>query len=132
MAAVDGGGNVYADPDRKDLKPGKGTEPPPPPKPKPKPTPVLEVTKLPACPRAEAVYPPEARRLGIEGVVEVRCLVGEDGRVGKVKLVRKAGHGLDEAALAAVKRMRCKPGRAGKRAVAVPITYTVTFVLDDW
>ena len=68
----------------------------------------------------------------LEGVVEVRCLVGADGRVGKVKLVRKAGHGLDEAALTAVKRMRCKPGRAGKRKVAVPITYTVTFVLDDW
>jgi len=133
VRAVEGGGNSYADPDRKDLTPGKGNEAPPPPAPPPpKATNVLEVTALPKCPQPSVDYPPEARRLGIEGRIQLRLLIGSDGRVKKAKVVKGVGHGLDESALAAVRKMRCKPGRAGKDPVAVPITYKVTFVLEDW
>ena len=133
VRAAEGGGNAYADPDRKDLEPGKGTEAPPPPAPPPpRPTNVLEVTELPRCPQPTVEYPPEARRLGIEGRVQLRLMIGNDGRVTQAKVLKGVGSGLDEAALAAVKKMRCQPGRAGKRAVAVPITYKVTFVLEDW
>jgi hypothetical protein len=31
-----------------------------------------------------------------------------------------------------VKEMRCEAGRAGKAKVAVPITYTVDFFIEDW
>ena len=87
---------------------------------------------MPDCPQPSMKYPPEARRQGLEGVVRLRLMIDESGKVTKIKLVKKAHPLLDKAAKDLVRAMRCKPGRAGKQKVAVPIPYDVTFLLDDW
>ncbi len=130
VAAVAGGGNAYSDPNKGGAPPGPVRAPPPPP---PAASPMLEVTSMPDCPRDLPIrYPAEARRLGEEASVKVRALIGDDGRVKEARTLGKQRHGFGKAALAAVRKMRCKPGRAGKAAVAVPITYTVDFFIEDW
>jgi protein TonB len=44
-------------------------------------------------------YPAEAQALGIEGVIKVRLLVDEHGKVTSRLLLNKLGHGLDELAM---------------------------------
>lgn len=44
-------------------------------------------------------YPPEARSLGIEGIIRVRLVVDDKGKVKSTTLLNKLGHGLDELAL---------------------------------
>jgi len=49
------------------------------------------------------VYPPRCLRMGIEGVVKVRVLVGEDGAPQEITLAKSSGDSaLDEAAMQAV------------------------------
>ena len=130
VTAREGGGNAYANPKDKKDDMGKVTAPPPP---KPRPTPVLEITKHPDCPRDLPIrYPPEAKRLGEEASVKVRAMIRADGRVGEAKVLGKHRFGFGKAALDAVRKMKCRPGLAGKNKVAVPITYTVDFFIDDW
>jgi TonB family protein len=130
VEARKGGGNAYANPNDKTKPPGKVTAPPPP---KPRPTPVLEITKHPGCPKNLPIkYPADAKRLGEEATVKVRAMIRADGTVGEAKVIGTHKFGFAKAALDAVKKMKCKPGRAGKAKVAVPITYTVAFFLDDW
>jgi protein TonB len=75
-------------------------------------------------------YPPEARKLGIEGEVLVRILVGTDGRVAETKLARGLGHGLDEKALELARRFRFKPARNdADQPVATWITWHFPFKL---
>lgn len=73
-------------------------------------------------------YPPRCRRLGIEGIVRVRALVGEDGRVLQALVARTSGdESLDAAAVEAVSEWRFEPARrdgAPTRAWAsVPIEF---------
>lgn len=99
----------------------------------PKPVPLASVKSMPEPIGEydyEKDYPPEARKLGIEGKVAVRLLVDETGHVAETKLARGLGHGLDEKALELVRRIRFKPARDdAERAVATWITWTVTFTL---
>jgi protein TonB len=75
-------------------------------------------------------YPPEARRLGVEGQVAVRLLVDETGKVSQARLVRGLGHGLDGKALELARKIRFRPALDGSdRPVATWITWTFTFTL---
>lgn len=74
------------------------------------------------------VYPPRCLRMGIEGVVKVRVLVGEDGVPQEITLAKSSGEPLlDQAAMEAVKDWIFKPGmRNGLPARAwavVPIEF---------
>jgi TonB family protein len=69
----------------------------------------------------KAVYPPEAKQRGLQGVVVVEMTVNEKGRVWDARVIE--GHPLlDPAALAAVREFQFTPngdrgrGRAGNRA----------------
>jgi periplasmic protein TonB len=54
------------------------------------------------------VYPPRCLRMGIEGTVRLRVLVGEDGRPQDAAIRNSSGDaGLDQAALDAVREWRC-------------------------
>jgi protein TonB len=75
-------------------------------------------------------YPPEAAAQGIESSVVVSFVVTTTGAVADVQLVKRAGHGLDEAALRAVQGARYLPARHGGRAVAVRKRITVSFALQ--
>jgi TonB family protein len=59
----------------------------------------------------EAPYPAEARAAGIEGTVILKLTIDAEGRVVEAAVDTAAGHGFDEAALDAVRRMRFRPAR---------------------
>jgi periplasmic protein TonB len=75
-------------------------------------------------------YPPDAKRLGIQGGVVFDLLIDADGNVRQATLVQGPGHGLDEAARDAVGKLRFKPATIEERPVAVRIRYVYRFVLE--
>lgn len=75
-------------------------------------------------------YPSEAKRNGVEGNVVLKISIDAEGNVTGVKLLNGPGYGLNEAALAAVKRFRFTPAIKGGEAVSTEIPYTYTFLLD--
>src|SRR5712691_2510195 len=81
--------------------------------------------------RVEARYPEEARLSGLTGTVVVRIVVGTDGRVISAEVVQGAGHGFDEAALEAARKLRFEPATREGRPVAVQLDYEVRFELPE-
>lgn len=77
-------------------------------------------------------YPPRERRLGHEGVVTLRVLVGADGAVVRVELLRSSGHpGLDREAVRAVEGWRFVPGQRHGAPFACATDIEVEFRLRD-
>jgi TonB family protein len=81
--------------------------------------------------RVEARYPEEARRAGLTATVLLQLTVGKDGTVGDVIVARPAGHGFDESALEAARRLRFEPATQDGSPVAVQINYEVHFELTE-
>jgi TonB family protein len=119
------------------------TEPPPAPRPPvvltplspPKPETYAVVEEMPeliggiARLQARIRYPEAARRAGIEGRVFVRFVVDEEGVPTEITVVRGIGGGCDEAAVAAVRASRFRPGLEDGRPVKVGMSLPVTFRL---
>jgi len=62
------------------------------------------------CSVPEPFYPNLSRRMGEEGKTMVRLFINESGAIEKVALAQSSGiHRLDQAALDAGMRVRCKP-----------------------
>ncbi len=79
----------------------------------------------------KAPYPTEAEAQQIEGTVAVRVEINTDGSVHGARVLKGLGHGLDEAAVKALKRFKFKPARdRGGRAVPAVIVWKYTFRLD--
>ena len=76
-------------------------------------------------------YTELARRDKVEGVVTVGLVVDEQGMAQQVTLLRGLGDGLDENALATVKKYQFKPGIDNGKPVAVYINVEVKFQLAD-
>ncbi len=76
------------------------------------------------------VYPEFARSAGIEGRVEVEALVGTDGNVEQVRVVRGVEL-LNRAATDAVRQFHFKPALSGNRPVAVWISVPILFQLSS-
>jgi len=72
----------------------------------------------------EPEYPPEALAKGIEGEVIVKLTIDRDGKVIAASIDTPAGHGFDEAALVAAKRVRFSPAR---RADGTPFKAIIRF-----
>jgi len=78
------------------------------------------------------VYPPRCLRLGIEGTVRVRVLVGEDGRPQEVTVGKSSGESaLDNAAMDAVRTWRFEPARHNGVPVRAWAIIPVEFKLID-
>ncbi len=76
----------------------------------------------------KADYPDEARRLGFEGQVLMRVGIDRKGSVRTVRVIKKAGYGMDEAATRAMWKFKFTPARTRDgEAVDFQITYTYTF-----
>jgi protein TonB len=104
---------------------GEGTEPAPAVE-----TPVYWKLKL--VDMRPPVYPPRCLRMGIEGRVRVRVLVGENGKVQEVTLDRSSGESaLDESALEAVRTWRFEPARRNGVPVRAWAIVPVEFKLLD-
>jgi TonB family protein len=92
--------------------------------------PTAVLTRAPAIVTfVEAAYPAEAEQAGLQGVVKLQVDLGEDGKVTAVSVLEPAGHGFDEAALAAVKQFLFSPAEIDGKPAAVRITYNYRFLL---
>src|SRR5258705_9375076 len=75
----------------------------------------------------DPVYPPDALRDRIAGVVGVELTIDETGRVVGARLVQSAGHGFDEAAIEAVRQWTFEPARNGDTPVKSVVELTIPF-----
>jgi protein TonB len=76
-------------------------------------------------------YPAHSRRLGEQGKVIVRVLIGVDGRAQKAEIRQSSGYErLDLAALATVQRWRYVPGKRGGISEAMWFSVPINFVLE--
>jgi TonB family protein len=81
--------------------------------------------------KVNPVYPEDARKARVAGVVILEATVGADGTVTAVKPVRSEPMGLTEAALAAVRQWRYEPARdAAGKAVETTLLVTINFLLS--
>jgi TonB family protein len=69
--------------------------------------------------RLKPKYTDEARLAGVAATVELEVVFQADGRVGGIEVVRWAGFGLDESAVATARQLRFKPAELGGRQVSV-------------
>ncbi|HEU4538498.1 MAG TPA: energy transducer TonB, partial [Polyangiaceae bacterium] len=76
---------------------------------------------------AEATYPPEAERAGLEGSVVLSLRLDAAGRVEAAEVATGAGHGFDEAAVEAARRFEFEPAKRGGRPVPAKILYRYEF-----
>lgn len=77
------------------------------------------------------VYPAISKRLGEQGKVVVRVLIGPDGSPQKVELKRSSGYDrLDRAAVDYVMKCRYVPGKVGGVPQAMWYEAPVSFVLE--
>lgn len=77
------------------------------------------------------VYPKDAERDRIEGSVELRIHVTENGTVDEVEIVTSSGvRSMDEAAINAARRTRFRPAIQNGRRVAMWINYPIQFALN--
>ncbi|MET0591868.1 MAG: TonB family protein, partial [Polyangiaceae bacterium] len=77
----------------------------------------------------ESPYPPEAEKLGLEANVILQLDIDKDGKVTKATAKEPAGHGFDEAAIAAAMKFTFEPARKGDTPIAARILYRYGFTL---
>jgi len=80
--------------------------------------------------KVEPSYTEEARKERISGIVIVEAIIGRDGLVKKVSVLKPLPFGLDQAAVDAVKQWKFKPGTLAGKPVDVVFNLTVNFRLD--
>jgi periplasmic protein TonB len=71
-----------------------------------------------------------ARRLGIQGAVEIETIIDEYGNVMDPVATKDPGYGLGAAALDVVRTWKYKPATLNGRAVRVYMTITLNFHLS--
>ena len=98
--------------------------------PVPAPAPAQTLTRAPALEHfIEAPYPEEARASGLEGRVLLEVDISATGEVTRAVVTSPAGHGFDEAAVAAVRQFHFTPAEVDSKPAAVRISYAYDFVL---
>ncbi len=75
----------------------------------------------------DPVYPPDALRERVSGTVGLEIVVDETGHVVDAKVVQAAGHGFDEAAVAAVKAWTFEPARQNDAPIRAAIQLALPF-----
>ncbi len=76
------------------------------------------------------LYPEAARRARIQGVVVLECVIGKDGSVKTVKVLRGLPLGLTESASDAVKKWKFEASTLNEKPVEVLYILTVRFNLQ--
>jgi len=77
----------------------------------------------------EPAYPEQARAEGITGAVTLELALSASGEVTEAVVTGPAGHGFDEAALEAARRLRFSPAEIDGEPAEVRIEYRFTFSL---
>lgn len=93
--------------------------------------PDIPIDEMPKLLQSPVVYPEEAMRRGEEGLVQVKALIGKDGRVRTASLdaPRPTPDYLGPAAVEAVRQWTFEPARAKGEPVAVWIVVPVNYRL---
>jgi protein TonB len=98
------------------------------------PKPADDCTEEPIKPKplgaVQPAYTEAARSAGVEGKVRVQLTVDETGAVSAASVMSGLGYGLDEAAVAAAKRMKFNPGTRCGRPVASRFVVSMRFALE--
>ena len=83
--------------------------------------------------KVDPKYPEAARRAEREGVVELECTVGVDGRATDIKVIKEEpkGFSFGEAAIEALKKWRFTPAKKGGESVPQRVKLPIRFTLDD-
>ena len=68
--------------------------------------------------RPEPDYTREARRVGVQGVVVLKVLLTGDGKIDRVRVVRRLPYGLTENAIRAACEIKFKPAMKGGQPVS--------------
>jgi len=78
-----------------------------------------------------APYRPDALRARVQGGLALEAVVGADGTVGEVRVVRSLDkrYGLDDEAVKALKQWQFTPGRKDGGAVPVVVEVEMTFTI---
>ncbi len=103
---------------------------------------MFDISKPPSFPGGEAAmmkyigenlkYPPIARENNIQGTVVLTFVVGKDGSVGDIKVVKDIGAGCGKESQRVIAAMpKWMPGEANGQAVKVRYTIPIRFKLDD-
>ena len=74
-------------------------------------------------------YTQEARDARVQGTIQLEAVVGSDGSISKVQVLKSLGYGLDENAAKALSEWRFKPGTKDGKPVNVRIQVTMSFSL---
>jgi protein TonB len=77
------------------------------------------------------VYPQIAKQAGIEGTVILKLLVDVNGKVLKVKVLKKLAPDLDQAAVSSAYATLFYPAKQRDKPVKVWVSYPVRFVLEE-
>jgi|GEM_PF-902202 len=97
-----------------------------------RPVPAYELTATPTFKRKiEPNFPEDLRKAGIEGVVQLELLIGAEGRVLKIRVLKAPDRRLASAAVEAARKSLFNPGMMGDRAVPVTIKIPYRFVLES-
>jgi len=96
----------------------------------PTPVPIFKVTEAPQfLHKEELVYPESMRSTGKTGVVKLSVLIGKEGNVHQVKVLKSGGKAFDEAAKRALSASTFIPAKIGNEFVAVELRVPVKFRL---
>lgn len=79
--------------------------------------------------KPDPVYPAEARKLHIQGNVILSVNFEASGRLEVLRVVKGLGHGMNQAAIQAAKKMRFKPAERNGRPVNSAATIHIIFQL---
>ncbi|MGB4116219.1 MAG: energy transducer TonB, partial [Polaromonas sp.] len=80
---------------------------------------------------SKPIYPVNSKRLGEQGKVIVRVLIGVDGLAQKAEIRTSSGYDrLDQAALTTVQSWRYVPGKRGGIAEAMWFNVPISYVLE--
>ena len=92
-----------------------------------------EVDQMPmAIFKMKPIYPYRARRLNITGKVDVKFLVGENGYVSNVKILKSTPPGIfDDSVLKALPSWRFSPGEVRGHAVSTWVITTIQFDMEE-
>jgi len=69
--------------------------------------------------RIKPDYTEQADLSGIVATVELEAVFRDDGTIGEIDVVKWAGFGLDESAIATVKKLRFKPAERGEKKLTI-------------
>lgn len=81
--------------------------------------------------RPPPVYSNEARRVGVQGMVVLKVLLLGDGKLDRVRVVRRLPYGLTESAIRAACEIKFKPAMKGGQPVSQWATVEYSFRLAN-